>query len=65
MNFLNFTLEKIKTFHREGCFSLFIGAQPNVVVFRADHMEKPLTNDANTSKGYSYSHLHPWLGQGL
>ncbi|OQR71774.1 cytochrome P450 4V2-like [Tropilaelaps mercedesae] len=55
----------IKRFRKEGCFTIFIGTVPNLMIYRADHIEKVLSSTVNITKGTYYSFLHPWLGLGL
>ena len=63
--FLNFIIGEIERFRESGMFVLYLGSQPNFVLFRADHAEKTLNNSMNISKGQVYEFLLPWLGQGL
>lgn len=58
-------LNEMEQFRNEGCFAMYLGTQPNLIIFRADHMEKILTSYKNISKGIVYDFLHPWLGSGL
>ncbi|XP_028969051.1 cytochrome P450 4c3-like [Galendromus occidentalis] len=44
---------------------VYLGSEPNFVLFRADHAEKALNNSINISKGHAYNLLLPWLGEGL
>lgn len=63
--FLNFILGEMERFRDTGMLVVYLGSQPNFVLFRADHAEKTLNNSVNISKGNAYNLLLPWLGEGL
>lgn len=58
-------LKRMDQYRKHGCFAMYLGAQPSLIVFRADHVEKVLTSNTNISKGPVYDYVHPWLGLGL
>ncbi|OQR79655.1 cytochrome P450 4c3-like [Tropilaelaps mercedesae] len=63
--FWRYVLERMEKFRNDGCFALYLGAQPSLIIFRADHFEKVLTSNTNISKGHVYRFIQPWLGLGL
>ncbi|OQR79347.1 cytochrome P450 4V2-like [Tropilaelaps mercedesae] len=54
-----------QTYRSEGLFKVYLGIQPTVVVYRADLVEKILSNPHNIEKHSSYRFLYPWLGMSL
>ncbi|KAJ8024252.1 Cytochrome P450 4V2 [Holothuria leucospilota] len=52
-------------FREAGCFKLFFGLQPAVVVFNAYDMEKIFRDTSLDKKGLFYQLFVPWLGDGL
>lgn len=65
MNFSEFSegiRSLAKTYSSEGLFRAYLGLQPTVVVFRADFVEKILSDQQNIKKHSNYRFLHPWLG---
>ncbi|KAJ8024253.1 Cytochrome P450 4V2 [Holothuria leucospilota] len=52
-------------FREVGCFKLFVGFQPVVVVFNPYDMEKIMQDTSLDDKGVFYQLYVPWLGDGL
>ncbi|XP_028968861.1 cytochrome P450 4V2 [Galendromus occidentalis] len=50
---------------RRGFIVEHIVSHPIFVIFRADHVEKVLSNSKNIKKGPLYDMIVPWLGRGL
>ncbi|XP_028968857.1 cytochrome P450 4V2-like [Galendromus occidentalis] len=61
----NFLLFEASSRPAEGWVMLFIGVVPELLLYRADHVEKVFGNSKNIRKGPSYRLLDPWLGEGL
>ncbi|OQR78459.1 cytochrome P450 4V2-like [Tropilaelaps mercedesae] len=56
---------KFMASYKEGVCVRYIGASPEMFLYRADHVERILTHQANIAKGYVYAFMEPLMGRGL
>ncbi|EGI65082.1 Cytochrome P450 4C1 [Acromyrmex echinatior] len=50
---------------KEGIFIQYIGATPNINIFKPEYLEHIFPSTVNITKGDFYDMLKPWLGNGL
>ena len=58
-------LKWAKEYRSPGCFCIWFGSTPFIVISKAEYVEEILSNQKNINKNDDYTLFHAWLGTGL